>query len=595
MVQQEIYGPMEQSNSGAFMGTRMSLYINSQEDVTPPTVSLRKDENGDISENAIEKTTDSIKIKLDASDDMSGIKKYTYSISSDGGTTYKDYIAYGNTYKFEELTQKTNYTIKVKVEDHMGNITELPEQSVTTNILNVQKSDIYVDSVYGKNGQGVAYFERSEQMQKEGYTIEYQIINEDGIFSMDGQWTSGQQANNLSVGDTVYARITGGINKSNEESTVCVYNVSELETFSDTPYEALTEYVDENGDKTKIPAGFKVGTSSLNKTIRDGLVIENSQTGDQFVWVPVKNAIYDENDGTLPTSATEANKNKDENGNVISYKPMARYQKGYSNASENQYFEGVTYTSWGANLVNGSYAQRSKTSWAIGNNSCREPSLVTNSNTQYSWLYKAGTSYDADASNYRNTLKFEETADFGEYMNSEYTKMVQSVAKNGGFYVGRYETTLIDGTTVGSSINSAPMTNVDWYKMYYNQDSNRNENNPYYGNEEVTASMIWGSQWDAMLNWMLEGEDSSKVYTLTGNHSNKKANTGEYGDDVINNILDVGSNVHEWTLEAYGASYREYRGGYYYPYDTTTASNRNYQVPTYTHSIIGSRFTLYIK
>ena len=52
------------------------------------------------------------------------------------------------------------------------------------------------------------------------------------------------------------------------------------------------EYEDSNGDTAIIPAGFKVGTSSIVKTIANGLVIEDTDE-NQFVWVPVKDAIYD--------------------------------------------------------------------------------------------------------------------------------------------------------------------------------------------------------------------------------------------------------------------------------------------------------------
>lgn len=74
--------------------------------------------------------------------------------------------------------------------------------------------------------------------------------------------------------------------------------------------------------------------------------------------------------------------------------------------------------------------------------------------------------------------------------------------------------------------------------------------------------MIWGSQWDAVLNWVLdEGVYADKVYTVTGNHSGSRRKTGVTGNDFANNVIDLCSNVLEWTQDAYSTQYRVYRGG----------------------------------
>lgn len=574
----------QSSASSSFLGTRMALYIKEQNDTTPPTITFR---------NTPTVTTNSIKVRVEAQDNLSGIKNYIYSISSDGGATYTNYTAYGNTYTFENLAQNSNYYIKVKVYDHSGNVAEIAYPNViTTKMLEVQTGDIEPDALYGKNGAGIAYLEISETLADQGYSLEYQLVKDGGTFQETGTWTKGQQINNLSVGDTIYARVTDGVNVASN-SSIYTYNIKELETFSEAKT-SLTEYTDVNGDKAYIPSGFRIGTSSINNTIKNGLVIENATTGDQFVWVPVEHAIYNSADGTIPTNATNANKNKDASGKVVAYKPMAKYQKGYSESAPLQYFEGIAYNNWGAGLVKGSYAQRGATDYAVGNNSYREPSLVTNDTRQYTWKFTAGTEYDANSAYYSNILKFESATKLGEYMNTEYTNMILSVKKYGGFYIGRYETSY-SGTTVKSQSNTSPMASTNWYNMYYRQDSNINPNNPYYGNTEIVASMVWGSQWDAMLNWILEGVDAKQVYTVTGNHSGSVKKSGLYGNDFANNVIDISANVCEWSQEANNISYRAYRGGVYYVGDNGTAAGRNHTVPTNTSSTIGSRFTLYIK
>ena len=181
--------------------------------------------------------------------------------------------------------------------------------------------------------------------------------------------------------------------------------------------------------------------------------------------------------------------------------------------------------------------------------------------------------------------------------------MVQSIEKYGGYYVGRYETSLYtaegqnstNGTVVKTVSDQTPMASVDWYKMYLTQDSNY-QDNPYYGSESVTSTMIWGAQYDTMLNFILEGADKDKVTKRTGNHTETRSTTGQFGNDIMNNIFDLSSNVREWIQEAYSTSYRTYRGGLYGVDDTGVASTRNYgYYPTYTIYYFGSRLSLYLK
>lgn len=133
-------------------------------------------------------------------------------------------------------------------------------------------------------------------------------------------------------------------------------------------------------------------------------------------------------------------------------------------------------------------------------------------------------------------------------MNEQYTNMVNSVNNYKGFYVGRYETSTWTstsaksnsdntGTIAKSKVSSTPMARVNWYKMYMVQDSNYT-NNPYYSSTSVSSSMIWGSQYDAVLNYILEGNDKSKVLAVTGYHSGSRAVTGKYPTDIMNNIFD---------------------------------------------------------
>ena len=306
----------------------------------------------------------------------------------------------------------------------------------------------------------------------------------------------------LSVGDMVYARAKDNAGNATNYRAV---TITELEEFDDTLEAKATNkkegvyytYTDENGDVAYIPSGFSVGrTDSINK-ISTGLVVQDKDK-NQYVWVPVNKdeVVYDGRN--VKTDGTDT------------YKPMAQYQKGYNETTE-QYFEGISYD-FSKKYEAGSkqrYVSSNKITNALGTSNYREPTLVTGA-ANYSWVYQVSNNqYDALEEYYKEILGFNSATEFGIYMNEEYTNMIKSVKEYGGFYVGRYETSLKTGV-VGSKINETTMSasagtetssnngNL-WYGMYNKQDSNKNIRNPYYNSTAVVSSMIWGSQYEAML------------------------------------------------------------------------------------------------
>ena len=138
------------------------------------------------------------------------------------------------------------------------------------------------------------------------------------------------------------------------------------------------------------------------------------------------------------------------------------------------------------------------------------------------------------------------------------------------------------------------MATTNWYQMYQKQNSEY-ASNPYKNSGSVTSTMITGTQYDTMLNFILTGSDKGKVKERTGNHTGSRAKTGQYGSDIMSNIFDLSSNVREWTSEANGTLYRTYRGGPYLTDNTFTADYRNYHTPSNTSYSFGSRLSLYIK
>ena len=260
------------------------------------------------------------------------------------------------------------------------------------------------------------------------------------------------------------------------------------------------------------------------------------------------------------------------------------------------YYEGMVYN------YNGTLSYRNSSNTGIGKIGYREPSWITdNANDGYTWNVGnvQGVRYDATEENYKGILGFETVKEFGDYQASSYNNMVTAVDSYGGFYVGRYETTTDTNTNssvvVSSKPNQKPLSEANWYRMYLYQDNQRYEQNPYHETKSIASTMIYGSQWDAMLNYILRGNDKNKVTTQIGSQKNVQSNTGQDANDKINNIYDLSSNVYEWTQEANNINYRVYRGA---SYDTSVggnASSRRQVVPTDQGPVFGTRLALYVK
>ncbi len=336
-------------------------------------------------------------------------------------------------------------------------------------------------------------------------------------------------------------------------------------------------YTDINGDKAIIPEGFEV--DETENVISKGLVVHgpdkaNGDNGSEFVWVPVPDI-----NSMSQCSTAGGNCNLQLEDGVLRCKTH----------NDNEEIVGKLYAiSRGDNFgtMNTIYN---------ANSGIREPAIVTGSSNEN------GSEYDNE-SNYNNNL-FTLTT-----MKTDYKNMATSVAKYGGFYVGRYETSLIGATEnsqgTGESAqskkgviptsSSISVSNM-WYGLY------KIQNKTYVTKENsVESSMIWGSQYDRILNWIKEGTNEVEKLKLEdrtlGNHNGSSVvTTGNdtYSNDSINNIRDLGGNLREWTLEAYGTYLRIYRGGDYAA--EYSPSFRYDGAPNNISSYRGSRLTLYIK
>ena len=329
-------------------------------------------------------------------------------------------------------------------------------------------------------------------------------------------------------------------------------------------------YVDNNGDKATVPAGFSI--DETENIISKGLVVHgsdkaNGDNGSEFVWVPVPDI---NSMAQCSTAGGECN---------LQLESGILKCKTHNNEEIVGKLYATTHDGESFGVINTEYNP---------NNGLREPAYLSN--------------LGCGDESIHNTIGLT----FSN-MQKDYKNMVTSVIKYGGFYVGRYETSLSNatineakdgeiqskaGVIPTSANNTATYT---WYGLYKAQYKT------YKGmNDSVESSMIWGSQYDRILNWVEEGENETEKdkikNTSLGNTSNKTIETtgnNKNSEDNIKNIRDLGGNIYEWTLEAWNDGVRVGRGGSYG--HEHSPSFRHIQRPDETFSDDGSRMTLYIK
>ena len=164
-----------------------------------------------------------------------------------------------------------------------------------------------------------------------------------------------------------------------------------------------------------------------------------------------------------------------------------------------------------------------------------------------------------------------------EWETKAYNKMKSSVETNNGFYVARFEASEGEGSKAESKPGVEPWRYIKWGDsmteigtegaVYRAQNMYTDKNN-----YAVTSTLIYGVQWDAIMNWLDPkystatkenpcDANSIVVKSEKGNHSGDVADCGAYEDDRLKNIYDLCGNLCEWTMEAYSTSNRVIRGG----------------------------------
>ena len=324
--------------------------------------------------------------------------------------------------------------------------------------------------------------------------------------------------------------------------------------------------------KAVIPEGYVASSVSGENTVADGLVIyegtepvtdenhaEALKTRNQYVWIPVP----DINSMVMCSSNTG-----DSVCNLVLVGDTLKCTVHTDTATD---LVGRLYTSTNVDEGNGIYSykmdftQRNQTYNA--NSGYREPAVVN------------------DDTNNKLTI---------DQLKSDFTVMAKSVAKNGGFYISRYEVgangdskkgqpVLTAASTGGGSGATAYLGSDMWYGLY-------NAVNDITNNQQ----MLWSCQHDQVIKFI--GEEA-QIGHNDRNLTNTSNLSGQNGLDRMKNLYDLEGNFKEWTTEALDIDNRVFRGsglGSTYNGNFFPASYRGYDVPNNAYYIYSARSTLYL-
>ena len=184
------------------------------------------------------------------------------------------------------------------------------------------------------------------------------------------------------------------------------------------------------------------------------------------------------------------------------------------------------------------------------------------------------------------------------------TDIETSINKYKGFYVGRYETTINNGT-IGSQKGATVLTEdtklpndkyYRWYGLY------KAQKDLYGNNSNVFSSMITSKEWNTIMTFTGYGDAKRAISTYTNTNGIDLSGSAYKGTadtyDLTKNIYDLAGNVWEWTLTADSTNTgnRVSRGGSYnYPEVDPASRTMDNLSPCNNYCYGGSRLALYIK
>ena len=205
-------------------------------------------------------------------------------------------------------------------------------------------------------------------------------------------------------------------------------------------------------------------------------------------------------------------------------------------------------------------------------------------------------SYIEEDANDASTLK-----KWGNTIAKNITNFKNSVATNGGYYIGRYEArTATARNAAGNALTQITEKGTENVYNYVTQLQAAQLSQNMYNSDKFTSDLMNSYAWDTATVFIQNCGTNAKYSRQNSlNTSLLQTGTNSLTDtskiDVQCNIYDMASNIVEWTTETSG--YSSYpcvsRGGYYNDSDYCT-SGRDYNNTSVSSSRVGFRPLLYL-
>ncbi len=188
----------------------------------------------------------------------------------------------------------------------------------------------------------------------------------------------------------------------------------------------------------------------------------------------------------------------------------------------------------------------------------------------------------------------------GNAIAKNITNFKNSVATNGGYYIGRYEArTIVERKSKDDKLAQLTEKKADPVYNYVTQFQAAEQAKNMYNGKNITSDLMNSYAWDTAIIFIQNCTEQKNYANQSSlNVASIPSLTGT-ANDIQCNIFDMASNVFEWTTETSSSKNDNVdtpcvrRGGYCnYRYDYT--SIRYYHETSYSNAPIGFRPILYI-